>query len=201
MNIIIGEKKLQYDNKIELIDEIVETIYEEVEKMGEILYSLKIDGQEVYVDFGEYLFNNIRNIEEIKVKTLTISELIESNLMTTLDYIENSREPIGILARKLQKSLGQSDIDSLSDLFEGIEWIIESFAYIDRDPNINKKMEKKEEWNLYAKEVYTLISVMPELLSAFGKQANLSVANILLEQIIPIFKDMEIRILEIVRID
>lgn len=198
MKLIVGEKEFLYDNNIEFIDEIIETIDEEVEYLNEIIDCLVIDGEKVYTNYGEYLFNHIESIQEIKVETLTVIELIEETLATTFNYIENSLEPIKKLSIELKETPSQTNMNDVSDLLEGIEWMIESFAYIDKDPNINEEIENQDEWNLYAREVYILIDDFPNLLVAVAKQDYSLISNILMEKIIPIFNSMKNKIKELI---
>ena len=75
MKINILDKTLEYENRIEVLDDIFNKINHMVSSENLVFSHLNIDGIDVYDDHYDYFLDNIKNIEEVKVVTKTVKEI------------------------------------------------------------------------------------------------------------------------------
>ena len=184
------------DNIIEIKNEISEiaNILKKIEEAGHennVLSHIEVDGIEVYEDYYEYLLDNIKVIEEIRLVSISQEKLIEEVLLSTLEYIKGAIPEIEKLSNSFYKTPNSESWENLGNLFEGINWIIETFSSIDEDKNLSGKIPNREEWNKYAHKVYSLSEVIKEMEEGLVNKDNILIADILAYEIVDAFKNME----------
>lgn len=199
MKIYIENQILEFENNTKEIDNIFNEIDNIINKSSKILSHMVIDDFEIYQDFYDYFSDNIRVIEEVKVITLTYKELVCDILISTVEYIGRIPEKIEELANKFYKNPGKESWNDLNDLLGGITWIINTFSSIDQDKRLKDVVSSYESWNLYAKETFLLQDILPDFEGALENNDNVTIADILLYEILPIFKEMGERLLELVK--
>lgn len=191
MKIYILDKTLEYKNRIEVLDDIFNKINHMVSSTNLVFSHLNIDGIDVYDDHYDYFLDNIRNIEEVKVVTKTIKEISQDIILSTIDYIERAMPQIEILANEFYKQPSQDSWHKLTQLLEGIKWIIDSFVIIDSNPELKDIINSYEEWNLYAKDIHELSELMGEFEEILENTDFVSTADILSYEIVPLFEEMQ----------
>lgn len=157
-----------------------------------------IDGIEVYDNFYEYILDNINVIEKVEVITQTYKELVNSVLVSTINYIERIQSRIEELANSFYKKPSQSSWKDLQDLLDGISWIMNSFAMIDQDNRLRDLVPSYESWNLYAMEVFSLKELLSDFEEALLNKDYVSIADILSYELVSIFKGMNVKLLTLV---
>lgn len=160
-----------------------------------------IDNFEVYQDFYDYFLENIRVIQEVKVIALTYKELVHDILISAFEYIKRIPEKIEELANKFYKNSERDAWNDLNDLLGGITWIINTFFSIDQDKRLKDVVSNYKSWNLYAKEIFALKEILPDLEIALENNDNVTIADMLLYEILPIFKEIGERLLELVKME
>ncbi|MBU5310749.1 hypothetical protein KQI38_01800 [Tissierella carlieri] len=201
MKIYIENQVLELENNTKEIDNIFNEIDNIVNKSSKILSHMVIDDFEIYQDFYDYFLDNIRVIEEVEVITLTHKELIHDILISTIEYIRRIPEKTEELANKFYKNPDKESWHGLNDLLGGITWIINTFSSIDQDKRLNDVVSSYEFWNLYAKEIFSLQDILPNFEEALENSDNVTIADMLLYEILPIFKEMEEKLLELVKME
>ncbi len=98
---------------------------------------------------------------------------------------------IEILADEFYKEPSKESWYSLTELIEGIKWIIDSFVVIDNEPELKEIVNSYEEWNLYAKDIHELAELMGEFEEILENADFVSTADILSYEIVPLFRKME----------
>lgn len=191
MKIYILDKTLEYENRIDILDDIFNKINHMVSSENLAFSHLNIDGIDVYDDHYDYFLDNIRNIEEVKVITKTIKQISRDIILSTIDYIERAMPEIEILADEFYKQPSQDSWHKLTQLLEGIKWIIDSFVIIDTNPELNDIVNSYEEWNLYAKDIHELSELMGEFEEILENTDFVSTADILSYEIVPLFEEMQ----------
>lgn len=201
MKIYIEDQILEMENNTKEIDNIFNQIDNVIDKSSKILSHMVIDDFEIYQDFYDYFLDNIRVIEEVKVITLTYKELVHDTLISAIEYIRRILEKIEELANKFYRNPERESWNDLNDLLGGITWTINTFSSIDQDKRLNDVVSSYESWNLYAKEIFTLQEILSDFEEALENNDNVTIADILLYEILPIFKEMGERLLELVKME
>ncbi|SHE87447.1 hypothetical protein SAMN02745784_02077 [Tissierella praeacuta DSM 18095] len=201
MKIYIEDQVLESRNDIKEIDNIFSEIDNIINKSSKILSYMIIDNFEVYQDFYDYFLENIRVIQEVKVIALTYKELVHDILISAFEYIKRVPEKIEELANKFYKNSERQTWNDLNDLLGGITWIINTFFSIDQDKRLKDVVSNYKSWNLYAKEIFALKEILPDLEIALENNDNVTIADILLYEILPIFNEIGERLLELVKME
>lgn len=194
MKLHILDKILEYENKIDVFYNMVDEISNTVKKSNLVFSHLIIDGVEIYNDFYDYFLDNIKNIEEIIVVTKTIRETSREIIMSTIDYIERAIPEIEILSNEFYKTPSSDSWNKLMDLIEGFKWIMDTFVAIDTNGQLKDIVDDYEEWNLYAKDVYSLKELLNEFEEILENGDLVSTADILSYEIIPLFEEMKVKL-------
>ena len=191
MIIHILDKSLEYENKQEVLDTIFKEIDNIVNSANMIFSHLIIDGQEVYNDFYDYFLDNMKNIQEVKVVTRTAKEAFEEILLSTIDYLNRAIPEIEVLSNEFYKTPSRESWGKLGDLLEGIKWIMDTFMIIDADFDLKNIVNRYEDWNIYAEDIYKLNEILIEFEEILENSDFVSTADILSYEIIPLFNDMK----------
>lgn len=191
MKVYILDKVLEYSNDKSIIGEVFQEIDSILEKSDYYFSHLIIDNLEIYEDYSDYFLDNIRNIREVRVVSSTLKELAENIMITTIDYLNRAIPEINILSNEFYKTPTKQSWDKLSDLLEGIAWIIDSFASIDTNERLKDIVPNYGEWNYYAKDIYSLRELIGELQEMLENRDLVSIADILSYELMSLFKEMK----------
>lgn len=194
MKVYILDKILEYDNNKSIVNAMFQEIDNTLERSNYFFSHLVIDDVQVYEDYEGYFLDNIRNIKEVKVISSTLKELANDTMLSTVEYLNRAIPELDILSNEFYKTPTHDSWSKLSDLLEGIAWIMDSFITIDTNARLKDLVSSYEEWNLYAKNIYSLQEIIRELEDAMKNQDIVSVADILSYEIAPLFKDMKDRL-------
>ena len=197
MKIYVEDNIIEMKNEVSEIANILNKI-EEARDKNKVLSHIEVDGIEVYEDYYEYLLDNIKVIEEIRVVSISQEKLIEEVLLSTLGYIKGAIPEIEKLSNSFYKTPNSETWENLGNLFEGINWIIETFSSIDEDKNLSEKTPDRQQWNNYAHKIYSLSEVIKDMEEGLVNKDNILVADILAYEIVDAFKNMEIILLNLV---
>jgi len=201
MKIKILDRILEYENKQEVYNALVEEINSSLEKSNLIFSHLIIDGEEVYGDFSNYFFDNVENIKEITVVAKTVKEMSNDIMLSTIDYLDRAIPEIDKLSNEFYKTPSQESWNKLIDLIDGIRWIIDAFATIDSNVDLKNIVKSYEEWNLYAKDVYSLKELLLDFEEILENSDYVSTADILSYEVVPLFKDMKEKLEKLVLVE
>jgi hypothetical protein len=201
VKIYIENQVLEYKNDKNEMDNILNEIDNIVSKSSKILSHMVIDDFEVYEGYYDYFLDNIRVIEKVEVISLTYKELVDDILISTMDYIGRIPFKIEELSNSFYKNPDRQAWNNLNDLLGGISWIMNSFTSIDQDSRLKDVISSYENWNLYAKEVFALKDILPDLEGSLSSGDNITIADILSYEILPIFNEMEVKLLDLVKME
>lgn len=190
MKIYIENQILEYENNKEDIDNILSEIDTIIAKSSKTLSHMIIDDFELYEGYYDYFLDNIRVIEKIEVISMTYKELVDDILISKLEYLENTPTKIEELANSFYKVPGRESWEDLNDLLGGISWIINAFSSIDQDSRLKELVLSYEDWNLYAKEVFSLQEILAEFEGALSNNDSVAIGDILSYEILPKFEEM-----------
>ncbi|MBC3888233.1 hypothetical protein GH810_07915 [Acetobacterium paludosum] len=190
MNIYIQDEVLEFDNDPKTTKQIFDAINEYLNKRELKFSHLIIDGISVYENLFTYFSDNINKIEKVEVVLQTIPELVNETIITTDNYINNAIPLITELAEEFYQQPNDKTWLKLNDLFEGIQWVIESLSQIDSIKNLNSIINNYEIWNEYVQEVSKLSTIISELEVAIVGKDLISIGDMVLYEITPAFESM-----------
>lgn len=197
MKIYIEDEILEFANKKDEIDNILSKIDESVDNLSKILSHMVVDSLEIYEDYYDYFLDNIRVIEKVEIITLTYKELVDEILVSTLDYVNRTPEKIELLSNSFYKTPNTQAWNNLNDLLGGISWIINTFNSIDQDKRLKDVVSSYEEWNLYAKEIFSIQEILMDFEESIVNKDNITIGDILSYEIVPIFNNINERLLKL----
>ncbi|MDR7856916.1 hypothetical protein [Tissierella sp.] len=198
MKIYIENQILEYENNKDEIDNILNEIDTIIAKSSKVLSHIVVDEYEVFEDYYGYFLDNIRVIDKVEVISSTYKELVDDILNSALEYLERTPELIDNLANSFYKNPNQESWKDLEDLLGGISWVINTFSFIDQDERLKDVVLSYKDWNLYAKEVFSLKSILGDFEDSLSNGDNVSIADILSYEIATIFKEMATKLLNLV---
>lgn len=188
MNIYIQDKVMEFENNPEIIEQIFNSINEYLNEEDLQFSHLIIDGKEINDNFDSYIVENIESIKEIEVVAVPIAEMVNETIMSTEQYAKNAIPIINKLAEEFYQKPNENTWLQLTDLFEGIQWIIQSLTQINLIESSNDIVSDYEIWNEYVQEVSKLNDIIPELENAILNKDNILIGDMLLYEIIPVFE-------------
>ncbi len=194
MKLYILDQVLEYENSKENIDNVLDKINETVMESNLVLSHLIVDEHKLYDGFYDYLVENIKHIEEIKVVAKTVIESSHDVILYTMDYIEKMIPKIEILSDEFYNIPDRDSWNKLVGLMEGFNWIIDGFVSIDLNMDLRNIVNSYEQWNLYAKDVYLLKETIKGLGKTFKDNDLVTIADILSYEVVPIFENMRGRL-------
>ena len=112
-------------------------------------------------------------------------------MLSTIDYLDRSIPEIEMLSNEFYKTPSKESWQKLMDLIEGIRWIMDTFVSIDSNGELKNIVNSYEEWNLYAKDVYSLQELMMDFEEILRNNDFISTGDILSYEIVPLFKEMK----------
>jgi len=194
MRIIINNEIIEFENRFENIEKIVELIDHSLTEKELDISHLIVDGNYVYEKFYEYLTDNIQTIQEVVVVVRTPTLIVNEAMVSAYDYIANAVMMIKPLSEAYYQSPQKSTWNSLANLFEGIQWIIETVQRIDGFENLEKIVNDYQIWNEYVQMTKGFSTVILELEEAMVNQDNVLIGDLLQYEIQPILEASEERL-------
>lgn len=190
MKIYILDKVLEYENNKNNVENIFNEIEDILSKASETVEYMIIDNVQIYEDFYNYFSDKINEIEKVEIVTITYKQLVNDVLGSTLNYLEKGLPIIKGLGNGFYNTPTKESWQDLNDLLGGISWIMNTFSLIDQNSKIKDIVLNYENWNLYAKEVFLLKEILIDFESALSNEDMITVGDILLYEISPIFSRM-----------
>jgi hypothetical protein len=190
MNIHIQDKVLEFKNDTKAIEEIFNNINEELKEKDLQFSHLIIDGEEIYSNFDSYIIENIDNIKKIEVIALTLTEMVNESIASTEQYAKDAIPIINKLADEFYQKPNENTWSQLTDLFEGIQWIIQSITQISSIENSIDLVSDYEIWREYVHDMSKMNDIIPELENAILDKDNILIGDMLLYEIIPVLETM-----------
>lgn len=191
MKLFILEEEFTLPKEISSIEVIFEYIKQALEETENNFSHMIIDDVEVYDEFEIYIEDNIGDIEKVEVVMLTLKEMIVDNLSTIEAYVRGAVPIIKDLSNRFKKGPGEKELVEVSELIEGIGFIFHTVSNIDSVENLNEMISDYQIWNKYVREVKSLEKILENLELGIKNTDNNLVADMLLQEIVPIFENIE----------
>lgn len=190
MIIYFQDEIIEMDNDSTKINEYFETINEILtEKNLELAY-LIIDDQPVYDDFYGYFTTHISEIKKVEVLAESLKPLVKDTITTINEYLTKAIPLVNDMAEEFYQQPGEKTWIKLMDLFEGIQWIIETVVRIDGIKGLDKLVTNYGIWNEYVQAVSELNGVITELEVSMVSKDHVLIGDLLFYELIPVFEKM-----------
>lgn len=191
MRIIINKEVVEFKNKKENITKIFEFINKYITERKLRISCLIVDGKEVCDNMNEYLTTNIGTIQEVVVIIMTSELVVDETLISAYDYIASAVLMIKPLAEAFYQSPKQESWKDMANLFEGIQWIMDTTVRIDGFDNLKKIINDYLVWNEYVQKNNELKGAILDLEDAMVNQDHVLIGDLLQYEILPIFVSLE----------
>lgn len=190
MHIHIKDYVIEFKNDSKIIEQIFNSINERLQD-EELQFSyLIIDGEDIYDNFDRYIIENIESIQKIEVVAMTLLEMVNESILSTEQYAKNAILIINNLAEEFYQKPNENTWSQLTDLFEGIQWIIQTLTQINLIESSNEIVSDYEIWKEYVQEVAKFNDITSELENAVLNNNNVLIGDMLLYEVIPVFEIM-----------
>lgn len=190
MNIHIQDDVLELNNDSKTIEQIFNIINEYYQNEDLQFSHLIVDGDAIYDNFDSYITENIEKIKNIEVITISLADTVNESIISAKQYVKNAIPIINNLAEEFYQKPNENTWLQLTDLFEGIQWIIQSLTQINSIESSNDIVSDYGIWDEYVQEVSKLNDIIPELENAVANKDNILIGDMLLYEIVPIFETM-----------
>lgn len=191
MKINIENESFDYPNQVDALEKLFEIINQKLEEKNLQLSHLIIDEVMIKENYYNYFVQNIEKIRQVDVICNNLEILVDETLLSAYNYLKNGKPLIEKLANTFYQSSDEASWDSISDLIDGIEWLINTQARIDQLKNLNSIMKDYAAWNEFVKYVNKLIAIIPDLEMAMKQNDHVLIGDLLLYEILPFFENGE----------
>lgn len=185
MKIKIVDKVLNYENKLDLIDELFQQINQLLEKENYYFSYLIVDNVEVYNDFETYFSENIKTIENVVVKVSTKKEFQNELFLSIESYLKRAIPEMNVLVESFYQGANNDSWENFSDFVEGVQWIVSAIITIDEVNN------HPDNWNSYLEIISSLEYELGNLHNALENKDEVLIADIIQYEIIPKLQSLE----------
>lgn len=190
MIVYIQEERLEFDNEPNKIQKYFDEINKMLIKKDLQLSHLVIDDQPVYENFYDYFIQNIVKIEKVVVVIQNVETLVNETIVSTFKYLDNGIPMVKGLAEEFYQLPDKNSWQKLNNLFEGIQWIIETVTQIDSIKNLDQFINHYETWNEYVQNVNELIEIVTQIEEAMVNKDNILLGDLLLYEVVAIFEKL-----------
>lgn len=183
---------LKFNNQIYSYDytpTMNEVIDRTKELLGENYYfqHFILNGTETIVAAEELCNKIIEDQTVIEIVAIESKEFVKDLVQSGVGYVKNAKPEIGKLAEQFYSHPTPNSWATLSDLFEGIEWIL---AMIE---GVNKSEYKPLEWEEVLQQSSDFKNELGNLEEAMGNTDAVLIADILKYELLPLFEVIELK--------
>lgn len=194
MRLKILDETMEFPNDQEAIPEISQTIEEKLDAARLHFSHFIADGQEQYDRLDDFLWDHIAGLETIKIIACTYQELARNILLSAWDYLKGATPKVEKLAAEFYKGAGKQSWQSLAQLSEGMQWLLNSFDLLDqqmRQQNFNLDQDHFPGWEHYLHHIHSLKEKILELNEAISSNDQVLVGDLLNYEIVDLFKQLQ----------
>lgn len=123
-----------------------------------------------------------------------LKEEVDKTINLAYHYVSSGINLIENLAKSFHQRPDDKAWEELADLFEGIDWLLRTMTQIDSIEGLGETISDYKTWNEYVKVVKELMEVIKEMEEALKAENNIVIGNILENEIVAIFGEMETKL-------
>lgn len=201
MKIIIQDQIIEVENDETKIESYLDRIEVILRERNIKLSYLIIDERPIYKNFPDYLNTHIHEINTIIVIADEDASLVYEVLVSTENYLKKVMLQLDNLSDEFYKQPDNETWIKLGDLFEGIQWLIETVVKIDGTQKVNSTTYNYEIWNEYVQLVADLSSIIKEMELALLNRDNILMGDLLHYEVTPLFQKIYEKLIFLVQGD
>ncbi|AWW26398.1 hypothetical protein [Acetobacterium sp. KB-1] len=191
MKIVFSQESFETENRIENIDGIFSLIDDKLHDYNQEFDFFEIDGIQVNDNFKKYFADNMESIQEVVVKVKDDKRMVNDIVISTDDYILNAKTRLKSLSEEFYQSPQSKSWTDLADLFEGLQWMLETVIKIDRISNLETIITNHEVWNEYVQNITGLNTIILELSHAMQNHDHILIGDLLQYEVLSLFENAE----------
>lgn len=186
MKIILFDQTFLCNNEIKAVDQLFEQLVQSLTETGQGIGCLEVDGVEVYTDFEQYITEHLSSIEVIIIKIKTEKELLDDTLSSVRNYLARAIPEIDKLVDHFYQGVTSETWNTFAQLLDGLQYIMECLDVV----TFHNDWYLNAEQFAHAKENLSQKIIM--LQNAAESQDRVWLSDVLLYEIIPFFKSLNI---------
>jgi hypothetical protein len=179
MQVRLLEEVWKYENTTKSVDALFQRIEDTIKQDNLYLSNMLIDGIEVYEDYREYIVDRLTETLDVQVVLVTIDEMSEEILVSSLSYMERVIPEIRTLVNEFYQGPTSNSWDRFSQLLEGIQWIHQMIRSVD----MHKQSSLK--WGEYVSISQKLSEVGQNMQEAVENIDAVAIGDILNYELLP----------------
>lgn len=185
MRVQILQETWSYENNAAEVDKLIENIQSFLGENLLHLSSMRIDGNEIYEDFQDYIMEHIDQIEVIDILVQTTEEMTHQILLATEQYLERAFPEMERVSTEFYQGPSSESWDLLSQLTEGIEWIYQMMQAVgNTETNHDQQLQLKA---IAGK----LDQLMPDFSDAIQIKNFVGIADAVRYELIPTLQELQ----------
>lgn len=118
------------DSTIEQLDDWWKSATSYIYKQQRLIHCVEIDGNVFYTGFEQYLMDNVTDIKDVTIRTLTRLESIQETEQSIDEYLERFIPITQNIADQLYGDVMQEQQNSFAQFIEGLSWIVKAMEFI-----------------------------------------------------------------------
>lgn len=189
MKIKMQNEVFEFTNQINLIEELFGLINKKLEDNHLQMSHMLIDEVPVYHEYYDYFAKHIEEIEVVEVICNHLTGLVNETIVSSYEYLLNAGKETQGLTAAFYQGPKRENWNSLADLFEGIQWIIDAQNRIDQIKDLEAILPNYSTWNEYVQSIKQVTPVLLDLEDAMINRDHVLIGDLLLYEMLPIFND------------
>ncbi|MEN1760801.1 hypothetical protein [Anoxynatronum sibiricum] len=191
----MGNQTHQISNKTTL-EEVIQQIQSFMNENDIIVRHVEIDGVPAE-NWQKSMENGWERIQLVEVKVKTLATMISEVLLSTQDFLDNATPLLEKLGEAFYQEPDKEAWTQLSELFESLQWIIQSVQVMDERQQKDAIMAS-DSWEAYLKDIYRLDEIIREFSEALENKDHVLVGDLLTYEVEPVFKEMQQKLPEMI---
>lgn len=186
MQIILYDQTYSCKNEMAEVEKIFQILSQMLIENGQRIASLEIDGVEVFTNYDLYINDHLESIQIIFIKVITDQELLEDSLLSVKGYLERAVPEIDKLVDQFYHEVTAETWKVFAQLLEGLQYVMGSLGAVSQHEDWFHNIRQ---FALF-KAKFTDTIVM--LQNAAESQDRIWLCDVLLYEIIPVFKSLSL---------
>lgn len=184
MDLIFNNQIFSYDYTPSSL-QVIERVKELLEDNNYYFNHFILDRTEKIEDPEDFLKKTLQFETVIEVIVTTAEEFVKNLLESTKSYIEDANPKIEVLVETFYSHPSPSAWEELSNLFEGVEWILSMVDAVD----VSKY--RPTNWQEVKQQIFKIKNELGSLEEALENNDTVLIADILKYELLPVFNSIK----------
>lgn len=188
MQVILYDQTYTCENDMLAVEQLFQRLGQMLVENGQRVVCLEIDGVEVYTDYDLYITDHLNSIQSVVIKIKTEQELLTDSLLSVKEYLERAVPEIDKLVDQFYHEVTSETWNTFAQLLEGLQYIMGTLEAV----------VQHADWYFNGKQLTlakdNLSKTIVVLQNAAESQDRVWLCDVLLYEIIPVFKSLSLAI-------